>query len=177
MSTNSTYGLELEQLADLFAIGANEGHQMDDTCDDEAAAGLLRSQLNGVLPKDSIIVDSILMMMGRMGCDMRSLAGKSLAEVLFDPQSDVGLLQAVKDYSKKVSCSSMCATEAAVATSIYYAALASALVYHDKKITQYTYEALDESFALLIEKKWMEPALARLFSRARTICQQRQKDK
>ena len=177
MSTKSTYGLELNQLADLFAIGADEGNRMDDTCDDEAAAGLLRSQLNSVLPKDSFIVDSILMMMGRMGCDIRSLAGKSLAEVLFDPKSDVGLLQAIKDYSKRLSCTSMRAAEAAVATSIYYAALASALIYHEKKITQYGYEALDESFALLIEKRWMEPALARLFSRARTICQQRQKDK
>jgi hypothetical protein len=171
MDNKSTYGLKLEQLADLFSIGADEENHMDDIGNDKAAADLLRNQLTGTLPKDSFLLDSVLTMMGSLGCDVRSLAGKSLGEVLLNPKSDIGLLRAIKDYSKQLSCSSTGEAETAVATTIYYAALASSLIYHDKKITQYSYETLDRSFAMLASKEWMASELVRLFSRARGVCQ------
>jgi len=117
------------------------------------------------------------MMLDQPGSDIQSLAGKSLLEVLLNPKSDAGLLQVIKDYSKSLSRSSTCEAEMAVATIIYYAALASLLIYHEKKITQYSYESLDESFALLMEKKWMAEELVELFSRARRICESKQEKK
>ncbi len=83
------------------------------------------------------------------------------------------LLRAIKDCSKRLSFSLDSKTEAALATTTYYAALASALVYHDKKITQYSYDALEQSFATFSAKKWVGPELAGLFARARRICQDR----
>ena len=168
MDTKSTYGLKIEQLATIFSIGLETAIPMDEILDDDATARLLREQLTSTLPKDSFLLDSVLLIMGRLGCDVRSLAGKSLGEVLLDPGSDIGLLQAIKDHSKKLSHSSVCQAEAAVATTIYYAALASSLLYHDRKITQYSREDLDQSFAVLMEKKWMTPELAGLFRRARS---------
>lgn len=176
MDRKTTYGLEIEQLADLFSIGAKEENHVDDICDDETAASLLQKQLANTLPKDSSLLDSVLMMLGRLGCDVRSLAGKSLAEVLLDPKSDIGLLQAIKDYSKQLSCTSIYEAQTAVATSIYYAALASSLIYHDKKITQYSYETLAQSFTTLIAKKWMASELASLFSHARRICESKREE-
>jgi hypothetical protein len=105
------------------------------------------------------------------------LAGKSLGEVLLDPKSDIGLLQAIKDYSKELSCSLVSEAETTVAITVYYAALASSLLHHNKKISQYSYETLSQSFALLTEKKWMAPQLVRLFTRASDVCQDRQADK
>jgi hypothetical protein len=64
-------------------------------------------------------------------------------------------------------------TEAALATTIYYAALASAPVYHDRKITQYSYEALEQSFATFAAKQWVGPELTELFSRARHLCREK----
>ena len=54
---------------------------MDAICDDETTARLLREQLTSPLPKDSFLLDSVLLIMGRLGCDARSLAGKSLGQV------------------------------------------------------------------------------------------------
>jgi hypothetical protein len=105
-----------------------------------------------------------------LGCDVRTLAGKSLLQVLLSPQSDLGLLQAIKDCSKWLSTSLDSKTEAALATTIYYAALASALAYHNRKITQYSYDALERSFSIFAAKKWMSPELAGLFG-GRRFCQ------
>jgi len=38
-------------------------------------------------------------------------------------------------------------------------------------ITKQSYEKLDESFALLIEKDWIAVELVELFSEARRVCQ------
>ncbi|MHC4543938.1 MAG: hypothetical protein ACYTDW_03690 [Planctomycetota bacterium] len=177
MDKKSTFGLKLEQLADLFSIGVEKADSTDGISDDKTIAGLLCGQLTSALPKDSFLLDSLLMMMGRLGCDTRALAGKSLGEILLDPGSDIGLLQAIKDYSKKLSCGLVSETETAIAITIYYAILASSLIYHDKKITQYSYEALGQSFAMLTKKKWMTPELKKLFSRARNICRDKRDDK
>ena len=160
MDKQSTYGLKLEQLANLFSVAAEEENHMDDFHNEKAAASLLQNQLTSSLPKDSLL-----------------LAGKSLLDVLLNPKSEAGLLQAIKDYSKNLSCSSTCEAEIAAATIIYYAALASLLIYHEKKITQYSYEALAESFALLMEKKWIAEELAELFSHARRICKSKREEK
>lgn len=173
MNRKSTYGLKLEQLADLFSVGIEEEESMDEICDDERIATLLHDQLNATLPKGSFLLDSLLVTMGRLGCDTRSLAGKSLGEVLLDPRSDIGLLQAIKDYSKELSCSLVSEAETVVATTIYYASLASSLLHHNKKLTQYSYETLAQRFAMLIEKKWMAPQLAKLFTRAINVCQEK----
>lgn len=173
----STYGLKLEQLADLFSIGIENANPVDGICDDERIADLLHDQLTTALPKGSFLLDSLLVVMARLGCETRSLAGKSLGEVLLDPKSDIGLLQAIKDYSKELSCSLISEAETTVAITIYYAALASSLLHHNKKITQYSYETLTQSFALLIEKKWMAPQLAKLFTRASNICQDKRAEK
>jgi hypothetical protein len=167
MEGNSTHGLRLDQLAELFSVGVSDS----DAADEATMAELLREQLTCTLPKGSLLFDALIMMMGRLGCDVRSLAGKSLGDVLSSPQADVGLLRAIKDCSKRLSFSLDSKVEAALATTTYYAALASALVYHDKKITQYSYDALEQSFATFAAREWMGPELAGLFARARRICQ------
>lgn len=168
MENGSVYGLRLDQLADVFSLG------LEDLDADGADAGLarhLRGQLGSVLPKGSLLFDALIMMLGRLGCDVRSLVGRSLLDVLLSPQSDIGLLQAVKDCSKRLSISLDSKTEATLATTIYYAALASALVHHDRRMTQYSYETLGGSFATFAAQKWMVPELAELFARAGRRCQ------
>jgi hypothetical protein len=177
MDKQSTYGLKLEQLANLFSVAAEEENHMGDFHDEKAAAGLLQNQLSKTLPKDSLLLSSILKMLDQPGSNTKSLAGKSLLEVLLNPKSDADLLQAIKDNSKNLSRNSASEAEMAAATIIYYAALAGLLIYHEKKITQYSYDALAESFALLMEKKWIAGELAELFSHARRICESKREEK
>jgi hypothetical protein len=170
MENESVHGLRLDQLAEVFSIGADDPDPAGTGDDEQSMACLLREQLCRILPKGSLLFDALIMMMGRLGCDVRSLAGQSLLEVLLSPHTDVGLLQAIKDCSKRLSASLDSKAEAALATTVYYAALASALVHHDRKITQYPYDSLDRSFAAFAAKRWVAPELAALFSRAGGIC-------
>ncbi len=168
MENESIHGLRLDQLAGVFSLGVDDPNPAGGS--DERMGDLLREQLSSVLPKGSLLFDALIMMMGRLGCDVRSLAGRSLQEVLLSPQSDLGLLQAIKDCSKKLSTSLDSKVEAALATTVYYAALASALAHHNRKITQYSYDALERSFATFAAKPWMSPELTGLFVRAGGIC-------
>jgi len=168
MKEESTHGLRPDQLAEIFSLGMEDPDPAGGK--DERMAGLLREQLCCVLPQSSLLFDALIMMMGRLGCDVRALAGRSLLDVLLSPHTDVGLLQAIKDCSKALSAGLDSRTEATLATTIYYAALASALAYHGRKISRYSYEALERSFATFAEKRWMCPELAGLFLRAGGIC-------
>lgn len=173
MAKKSTYGLRLDQLADLLSVGIDESSFVDKISDDKAIAGMLRNWLVRSLPKDSSLLDSLLVIMGRVGCGMQSLAGKSLGEVLLEPETDIGLLQAIKIYGKKLSFTVDSETEKAIAITMYHAAIANSLVHHDEKISQLSYDTLKRSFALLVEKKWMTAELKEMFSQARSICQEK----
>ena len=169
MQKRSTYGLRLDQLAGLFSLGIESSLE---GCDgQQRMAAMLHEHLTSALPAGPLLLDALVMMVGRLGYKTHSLGGKTLVEILLNPRTDLGLLRAIKECCKRLSSSLDSKDEAAIATTLYYAAMASALVYHDKKITQHSYDMLDEACALLIEKPWMDRELAGLFSRARGLCQ------
>lgn len=171
MEKKTTYGLRLDQMAGLFAIGAGEADPAATRGDEETLRDLLAEQLSCAEPKGSLLRDTLAMMIDRTGGPTGALAGKSLGEVLLNPPSDLGLLGTIKDCSKTLSCTLDSKTETALAKTVYFAATAAALVHHDRKITQSPYQTLAESLTMLIEKRWMAPELVELFSRARQICQ------
>jgi hypothetical protein len=111
-----------------------------------------------------------------IGCDARPVAGRSLSDILFNG-ADFCLLKAVKEYSKRLACKLRCKAEVDAATTLYYAALASALVHHRKKISYFSYEKLEKSFRRLVRKRYVTSELRALFSNARTICQSRSRVK
>jgi len=176
MKRKSTFGLRLDQMQDLFSLGRAQPNPADEEGDNEKMAGLLREQLTCALPERSLLFDALVMMMEQQGYDTRPLVGKPLGLVLSSPDSDIGLLRAIKECSKTLSCTLDSEVEMALATTIYYAALAGALVHYDEKITQNSYEKLDESFALLVEKQWMTAELVTLFAQAQRVCRSRRND-
>lgn len=56
---------------------------------------------------------------------------------------------------------------------IYYAAIVSALVFHEQKITRHSYEKLQEALTDLDEKQWIPSDLKDLFKKAKAACQER----
>ena len=170
MDNPSTYGLRLDQMADLFALGAEESDPAVEKADDQTLQALLAEQLTCTEPKGSLIRETLEMMIGAPD----QLRGESLAKVLLEGDSDLGLLKDIKDASKALSYALDSSTETALARTLYFSAIAAALVYHDVRISQSTYATLAESLTILIEKAWIVPELAELFSRARDICRDRQ---
>ncbi|MBN1360520.1 MAG: hypothetical protein JW993_08010 [Sedimentisphaerales bacterium] len=173
MDRKSTYGLRLDQMADLFAIGAEGPDPAAEADEDKVLRGLLREQLTCIEPKGSLLRDTLVMMLRDTQSDAAALEGRPLGDILLSPRSDVALLGAIKGCSKTLSSTLDSATETALARTVYFAAIAAALVVHDTKITQSTYAALADSLAVLLEKRWMAPELVALFGQAREICRRR----
>jgi hypothetical protein len=173
----STFGLRLDQLADLFAMATKDRASTETDSADERLAEMLCGELAEVMPGNSLLFPAASEVSANQRYDVTSLAGRSLLQVLFSPESSVSQLQVVKEASKRLTTTSVSEAERAVATTIYHAAIARCLVHHGKKITQHSYNKLDESFALLIEKKWMASELVKLFSDARRICKGKRRKK
>ena len=166
----STFGLQLEQLADLFEVGAENPVPTEANHTGRELAQMLRTKLTEVLPGNVFSSSDSAKGSDNEQFELSSLVGESLLQVFLCPDTSISQLQVIKELSKQMTTKSISEAELAVATTIYYAAIASCLVHHRKKITQHSYEKLYESFALLIEKKWMVPKLIELFSRAQDIC-------
>lgn len=179
MSKNrkSTFGLRLGQVADLFAIAAKDHVSAELNCGDEHLAEKLQNQLTQVMRGDSLLFRTASQVSQNEQGAKALLTGRSLQEVLFSPEAGAEQLQILKEASKRLTTTSTSEAERAVATILYHAAIASCLVHHGKKITEHSYDKLDESFALLIEKKWMADELVDLFSQARHICQNKRSKK
>ncbi len=173
----STFGLKLDQLADLFAVGAENHAPTEADCDHEHLAEMLRRRLTEVMPVNSLLLTAVSQISASDKSDLTAMVGQPLLHVLSGSESSVSQLQVLKEASKSLSTTSVSKEECAVATTIYHAVIASCLVLHDKKITQHPYDKLNESFALLIEKKWMASELVELFSSARRICQRKRNEK
>jgi hypothetical protein len=169
----STFGLRLDQLADLFAVAAEDRAPTEADHADERLARILRRHLTLVLPKNVLLFPGNSKVSDDQPCYLSSLAGRSLLQLLLGPETGLKQLQLVKEAAKRLTTTSVSEEERAVATTIYHAAIASCLVNYDNKITRHSYDKLDESFVLLMDKKWMAFELVELFSRARRICRSR----
>jgi hypothetical protein len=160
----STFGLRLDQLADLFAVAAKDRVPTEGDSTDGNLAQMLRCQLTEVLPGNVLSFPNSTKVSDKKQCDLTSLAGRSLLQVFLSSETSIGQLQVIKEASKCLTKTSVSEADFAVVTTIYHAAIASCLVHNAKKISQLSYEKLAESFTLLIQKKWMAFELVEMFS-------------
>ena len=150
---------------------------LDELSDSGTIAEMLHNQLVTSVSRNSSLLDALLVIIGKMGYGMESLAGKSLNNLLFRSDTDIALLKAVKTYSKKLSTTVDAGAEHVVGVTLYYAAIASAIVNHSRKISSSSYKTLERSFIDLVDEDWLTTELKELFSKARDICRQkREKD-
>ena len=158
MDKDTTLGLSPEKIARLLGLGIKVGESEEGAEMDRTAGEALAEMLAREFPADA---------------DVRALRSQTIGEVLLDSKTGVAALKMLKDSGKALVRKNASEKEKAAATAVYYAAIAGALVFRDHKITQLSYDHLDEGFAKLEKKPWVSPELKTLFARARTICQRR----
>ena len=167
-----TSGLGPDKLHDLLRICSEVGPEEQKTDSDQRRAELLQDMLAESLPVEAFA--------GRLSKHLVSLcqvfgisSEESFKDLLSNPNTDVNLIKAIKDYFKKKTTSSQ--DEHDVVNVIYYAAIAYALVIHDSKITKYSYNDLHKSFTIYTKVGWIQPVLSRLFVRACEYCKNKDK--
>jgi len=170
MATKTTFGLCPQRLAKLLNSGSADETALRQLPAHQVAAQLLRYRLAGPLHFDKDCVDSLPAILDRPCPELQPIAGRPLGDVLLDPTTPPAILETLKQYGKGLSQRWDEGPEHVVAVTIYFAAIAAALVSHRLKITTRSYRDLADSLRLLMDDRRTTPELAGLLDSARTIC-------
>ena len=174
---STTSGLNAEKLRRIWDIGSDEVAKGPELDPDEKRAALLRDWLSNALPLDPDLADLLPTVLSRLFRDLKPFVGESFKSLILDPDTDISAIKKIKDFGKKLVESVESEAEHDAAATIYYAAIASALAHHDRKITSFSYEQLRDFFSSMADKTWLTRDLQRLFKKAHVLCHKRAKGK
>lgn len=170
MDTETTsFGPNPERLAELLGMGIGPGEGPANVSG-QANAEWLRAHFAGPLPLGTGITDALPAILGKLAEILLPMGGRSLKDVLLDPETPLAALEKVKSYGKKLTQRGTASH--AVGIAIYYTAIASAIIFHDTKISRHSFKYISESLDTM-DKDWMTNDLARHIAKARRICQKR----
>jgi hypothetical protein len=167
-------GLSPDKLAQLWNIGSETDRAEPEVDQDSKKTELLRDLLAGTLPAQLDKGKARSTEKTHLQSVVSSIADKPIERLIQNSGTDVALLRRVKDHGKRLSDNAESKAQYHVANTVYYAAIASALVFHDKRITKFSYKDLGKYFRRLDKEKWIPEALRGLLSRAAEYCQMRQ---
>jgi len=134
---------------------------------------MLRNRLSKTLPLSRSQINALPVVLGQLCHTIGLLAGETMMAMLCDPSTDISLIIRIKLYGKRLSVDAQSDAEIEAATVIYFAAIASALVNHDRKITKSSYERLLAFLSYFAKEKWIPGDLSDLFRVARRCCRAR----
>ena len=170
---STTFGLSLKKVVDLLKIGAETGTTNEDP--DQHRSDLLHDKLDETLPLYPSTKEKLTRKLERLRHTIETLAGEPIGKLLQDPTTDITIIRIIKDYGRKLSTQANSEAEHHVSNTIYYAALAHALVFHDLRITKFSFTDLQRSFYHLSQEKWIPEKLLDLFSEAIKYCEVKMK--
>lgn len=174
MGEQSTHRLSSKRLARLLAACAGRA-----TAGSQPRAVATTEEILDELLHRDIVLDpadpnSIPAAVGRPCNELLGTADRNIHDLLLARDTDAAVLRLLKDYGKAlVRLAEDREADSSAAKAVYYAAIASALVFHQQKITRHSFKRLQESFAALQEKPWTPPELKDVFRRAQTFCEGR----
>ncbi len=167
MSDDTTSGLGPEQLARLLDLGTDEAAKGADQ--DEPKADRLAALLESAVPADDVLVQALPEIILRVCRELKPLATGSVKQALLGPDSNLAVITQIKSYAKELARQSEPGAAQEAAKVLYYAAMASALVFHDEKITKLSGEELRISFEQLGAASWVPEDISGLMNRAARI--------
>jgi hypothetical protein len=171
----TTYGLSPERLARLLAMGLQDSDAMESPGAGRPPGEVLQDMLSRELPLDPTISDSVPAVLNRPCNELLPTGGSTIRDLLLSSKTDLAVIKTVKDYGKQLARRGGSEAAQAAVTVFYYSAIASALAFHQHKISQHSYQKLDKAFTELEQKPWVSPELKGLFEKAQAICRQRKK--
>jgi len=171
MAGESTSALTPTQLARLLAIGTRKNADPRPGDPAPTTADALRALLAGEPSLDAEDPDSVPAVLQRPCDELRSAAGRNIETLILDPATELDTVRTLKDYAKALARHEGPPARHAAATALYYAAIASAMLFRGQRITQLSYGRLRQAFADLAAKEWMPVELKDLLAEARSACE------
>ena len=173
MREDRTYGLNPARLGRPLASGQQGGSGQANPHHGPTLSELLQEILSSDLPLDPTSPDSLPVVLNWPSHEVLAVSGRTIGELLLDCWTDLAVIKTLKDYAKELVHHGPTGSKQTVVTAIYYAAIANALVFHQHRITKYSYHRLEEAYTELEHKPWISSELKELFRKARTVCRQR----
>ena len=174
---STTFGLKPDKLAQLWNMGSKMNQSKNEEDQETQKAELLRDKLAQKIPLDHIVAQILPKALAQVCKDIQPFTGNSYGILLNDPLTDIAILTKIKDNHKKLAQHISSDAEYDVVTVIYYAAIASGLVYHDKRITSFSYGHLIDKYISLLENNWLTPDLRNLFQKAVDLCSKKMQNR
>lgn len=165
----STFGLSLKKVVKLLNIGTDMYQIPEDK--EQQKADLLSDRLNDTLPFYYSEEQEPSKRLKPLGQTIAALAGEPIGKLLQDPKTHITIIRMAKDYGRKLSTQAKTEAEHHAANTIYFAAIAYALVHHNLKISKYSYKDLHQAFRQLSEQEWIPRNLCGLFKKACQYCE------
>jgi len=171
----STFGLSLKRVIKLLNVGADTPEITEDM--DQQKADLLSERLKDMLPLYHLPEQQLSTKHKRMDQTIAALAGEPIGKLLEDPKTDINFIRMTKDYGRKLSTRAKAKSEAEhhTANTIYYAAIAHALLHRDLKITKLSHQDLKDSFRQLSKEDWIPKNMRELFLETSKYCEAKMK--
>jgi hypothetical protein len=166
----TTFGLSSKTVARLLRLGSEAARTKVELADHHLKAEILHDRLAETLPLCDMQADLTSRRQTRMSGTIGALAGESIGALLLAPRTDIDILKRIKDLARKLSETVKSEPDHHVANTIYYAAIASALIHHGARVTTHTYTNLRKSFAHLAQEPWILQTLVELFGKAEQAC-------
>jgi hypothetical protein len=168
-SDSTTFGLSRVKIARIMQIGCERDVEQSPSVPEDAA-GLLQDWLSQPFSYDhglNIYASDL----SQIPCQPPALLRtKTVGDVLGDQRTTTSVLKRLKALGKGLSAKEGDPARRDVGLTLYYGAIANALVFHGVRITRLSLAELRRSFALLAGKEWMPLGLRSLFQEACERC-------
>ena len=166
---STTNGLSPEKLARLLKLAVENKPALNKVDYDQERAEMLQGLLSKAVPSDPALLASIPRIIQYLCNELLPAGAASVGDLLNSPETDLATLRQIKSYGKELAAKKD-SPEHEVGTAVYYAAIASALLRHDEKISMHSAKELLDAFSVLGNKSWMSEDLASLFKQACSQC-------
>ncbi|MBL7187679.1 MAG: hypothetical protein ISS70_15260 [Phycisphaerae bacterium] len=175
MKKNSTaFNLDKKKLRRLLKIGLKSPGAQP-RVPDQKKAQLWRDTLSKHPPMDESQIEKLPEILADFCQTLGLLTGDKLEEWLRNQETDLSVIENIKQYAKTLSRKSRTDEEHVIANTLYYTAIAHALLYHKTKITEYSYAELTKAFDKLRKVVWIEDRYILLFTQAWEHCRKKLK--
>jgi hypothetical protein len=172
---STSFGLDPEQVRHLLKIGEDTKRSKRRMSEAEKKEEMLHRLLSGTLPLEKSQIDMLPAVLGQLCRTLGLLAGESIISLVQNPAADISLIERIKQYGRELSDHAHSEDEREVATVIYFAAIANALMFHKSKISKLSYEKLESAFLRLMKEAWISSELRVLFSNVHKLCKEKAK--
>jgi hypothetical protein len=170
---STTFGLTPEKISNLLKVCAESCGNDVDMETKQKRTELLQDRLSETLLTESL-KDSPLSKELTHLCRISGIAaGESIRNLLTNPGTDIELIEKIKEYGKNLSQGAKADVGHDIANAIYYAAIAHALIYHNIKITKFSYKELEKAMSFFAQTDWVSTDLLSLFENTAQYCQDR----